>query len=491
MSIKKYTNIDEINNKSQNEGQFLQAEDLFIVSKNEIEDTDFGDCKYDVMEVSVYDINNNLLPQKAGNNVAYIKKRDIKNYMYSFVNKGGQKEIAINIEKLLNDLGFKNGILKVNINFVRNKVGSDNQLQKVWIQEISPSREEIRIIPLKTKDENINNITKSEFKKINNLSKDFKYYKKNILDAIDKFEANSLSVIDDALVAKFGNDFKATIRKDFGLRDLDTFNKRIFENFRDSIQNWVNNKYYDISQSNFGKPSETRFEDCEQYDFNMLLSEMQSILNNCISINIKTLKRRNIDFKQIPKEFAIIELRKQIQDNLNSFGTKVEIKRNIYSPDVASVNVVGTSQLPSIETIVEKPIVIEPKVIQQPTPPAPIKAKAYKYYVTNGSNTMGQYSSGFTNSFGYFDADGVERIGKSLTPGETTTVCAQQGTIRSGGPNWTVTQGEECNSQPVSTPVNVVTTPTYSGGGGGGRVMDDYRNYNGGISDRANLEQYT
>jgi hypothetical protein len=368
MSIKKYANFEAVDAKTDNEGQFLQAEDLFIVSKNEIEDTDFGDCRYDVMEVSVYDINSNLLPQQNGNNVAYIKKHDIKNYMYSLVNKGGQKELAINIEKLLNDLGFRNGILKVNINFVRNKVGSDNELQRVWIQEISPSREEIRIIPLKTKDENINNITKYEFKKINNLSKDFKYYKKNILDALDKFEFNSLNVIDDALVAKFGNDFRATIRKDFGLRDLDTFNKRIFENFRDSIKNWLNNNYYDISQSTFGKQSETRFEDCEQYDFNMLLVEIQSILNNCISFNIKTLKRRNIDFKQLPKEFAIVELRKQIQDNINSFGTKVDIKRNIYSPDLASVNVTGTKDLPPIETIVEKQVTIEPPTIIQPAP---------------------------------------------------------------------------------------------------------------------------
>ena len=148
MSIKKYTNIDAINSKADNEGKFLQSEDLFIVSKNEIEDTDFGDCKYDVMEVSVYDINNNLLPQKSGNNVAYVKRGDIKNYMYQLTNKGGQKELAINVEKLLKDIGFTNGILKVNINFVRYRVGSENELTKVWVHEISPSREEIRILPL-------------------------------------------------------------------------------------------------------------------------------------------------------------------------------------------------------------------------------------------------------------------------------------------------------------------------------------------------------
>ena len=152
MSIKKYTNIVDIDNKSSNEGQFLQADDLFIVSKTEIEETDFGNCKYDVMEVSIYDINNNLLPQSSGNNCAYIKSTEIKNYMYQMTSPTGQKELAIDIEKLLNDLGYSNGILKVNINFVRYKVGTEDVLERVWIQEISPSREEIRILPLKTKD---------------------------------------------------------------------------------------------------------------------------------------------------------------------------------------------------------------------------------------------------------------------------------------------------------------------------------------------------
>jgi len=181
MSITKYTNFDSIDINKSNQGEFLMKDDKFIVTKNEVEETDFGDCKYDVMEVSVYDINNNLLPHKSGNNVAYIKTGDIKNYLYNLTNKGGQKELAIDIEKLLNDLGFTNGILKVIINFVRNRVGTDNELSRVWIQEISPSREEIRVLPLKTKDSTINKRTEKEFQNINNLSKDFKYYKKNIL----------------------------------------------------------------------------------------------------------------------------------------------------------------------------------------------------------------------------------------------------------------------------------------------------------------------
>ena len=77
------------------------------------------------------------------------------------------------VEKLLNDLGFTNGILKVNINFVKNRVGTENELTRVWIQEISPSREEIRIVPLKTNDSIINNITKTQFTNLKSLVKEF------------------------------------------------------------------------------------------------------------------------------------------------------------------------------------------------------------------------------------------------------------------------------------------------------------------------------
>ena len=365
MSIKKYTNIDNINNNSENAGQFLQTEDLFIVSQNQIEDTDFGDCKYDVMEVSVYDINNNLLPQKNGNNVAYIKTGDIKNYMYSLTNKGGQKELAIDIEKLLNDLGFTNGILKVNVNFVRNKVGSDNELTKVWVHEISPSRTEIRILPLKTKNSNINNITNKEFTNINNLNKDFKYYKKNILDSLDSFEVTYLESITSLMVNRFGKDFESILRKDFGLSNFSAFKKRIFLDFKTSVAYWLTNKEYIISESNYGKPSIIRFEDCEQYEFSKLKLEIQNILRNCIDYNTKTLNRRSINIKVLPKEFEITELKKEIKDLVGNIVINDSKVRNVYNPQNIKLDVKGVSVKETPTQITPAPII---KILPIETP---------------------------------------------------------------------------------------------------------------------------
>ena len=337
MSIKKYTNIDGINNKSSNEGQFLQADDLFIVSKKEIEDTDFGNCKYDVMEVSVYDINNNLLPQKSGNNVAYIKTDDIKNYMYQITNTGGQKELAIDIEKLLKDIGFTNGILKVNINFVRYKVGTENELERVWIQEISPSREEIRILPLKTKVTNINNKTKKEFKDLQSLNKNYKYFKLSLLNSINSYETTFLEKIDSALETQYGKDFFNILKKDFGLSKFSKIRTNIFTDFKTSVDYYLNNKEYDVTQSTFGKKSKIRFEDCDVYDFANLVNEIQVILYKCVDFNLQSLKRRGVTTNSLPKEFSISELQKQIQNNLDSFNTFSETKRNVYSPDGTTV----------------------------------------------------------------------------------------------------------------------------------------------------------
>jgi len=346
MSIKKYTNIDSINNKTENEGQFLQADDLFIVSKKEIEDTDFGDCKYDVMEVSVYDINNNLLPQKSGNNVGYIKNSDIKNYMYQITNAGGQKELAIDIEKLLKNLGFTNGILKVNINFVKYKVGSEDELERVWIEEISPSRQEIRILPLKTKFEDINKKTKMQIKNLKDLHKDFKYYKESILNSLNSFDNTFLDKINSNLETKYGKDFFVTLKKDFGLSNFDIIRNKISAEFKKSVDFYLNNKYYDVTDSSFGKSAGLRFEDCDIYDFGMLINEIQNILTNCINFNLQSLKKRELNLKSLPKEFAITELQKQIQNNLDSFSTFTETKRNVYSPD-GTANVFNDVVIPN------------------------------------------------------------------------------------------------------------------------------------------------
>ena len=359
MSIKKYTNFEDVNLKNTNEGQFLQAEDFFIVTKNEIEESYFSECKYDVMEVAVYDINNNLLPQKSGKNVAYIKSQNIAEYMYNITNTQGQKELVINAEKLLNDLGFTNGILKLNINFVRNRVGSDNELERVWIHEISPSREEIRILPLKTKFENINEKNNKEFNDVNKLTKDFVFYKKEILNSLDLYETQYLEKIDTALETRFGKDFFAILKKDFGLGKFADLRTKMFSDFKTSVKYYLENKYYTLGDGTYGKPSEVRFDNCERYDFQIILGDIQNILANCIDINLSFLKRRTVDIKKIPREFKTITFDKNIKDTIDKLGEPVKDIKVVFDGEKVKLK---------DEIVVPKFPLIKDEIIDMPPP---------------------------------------------------------------------------------------------------------------------------
>lgn len=334
MSIQRYINFENINTNIENEGKRIQEKDSFIFSQNQKEEVDFGNCKYDVLEVAVYDVNNNLLPQKSGNNVSYIKMPDIKNYVYNVTKNTGQKELAIDIEKLMNDIGFFNGIYKVNLHFVKNKIGSDNEYTRVWIQEVSPSREEIRILPLVTDNEIINTQTKKEFDNILDLSVEFKNYKNSILKFLSSKEQEFLNTVTSFIQSTYGNNYIATLQKDFGLSKFDDLKNKIYQDFKTSVDYYLNNKFYHIGETNYGKPqSPQRFEDCENYDFTKILEEIRIILYDCILYDTTFLKKRNVSVTKITKDFAIPELRKDVKDNLDSFEVEKHEKRIIYQPD--------------------------------------------------------------------------------------------------------------------------------------------------------------
>lgn len=421
MSIKKYTNFEDIKLKHENEGKFILDKDLFVVSTKELEETDFGSCKYDVMEVSIYDINNNLLPHVSGNKVAYIKSGDIKNYLYNITNNSGQRELAINAEKLLSDLGFKNGILKLNINFVRNKFGEDNEERRAWVQEISATRQEIRIVPLKVKDKNITTRNADDLVKMQNLHKDFKYYRNQILQNIYSFENTFLDSINSYLESKFGKDFFNILKNDFGLSKFDDFKKKIIDDFNLSVEYYLTNKYYDIDSPRFGQSLlQPRFDDCEQYEFKMITDQIETILFRCVNHNSSFLKRRAVNVVETPKEFQLVELQKQVKNNLESFPTPTELKNNIYNPSKVDVIFNDPKIKVDIKTIDTHPI------DHTPTPKEVIVQEANNHYQYKVSNTSTNASLTLFVKFVNAHGDTCEKV---ISPGKTITICAQKDTV--------------------------------------------------------------
>ena len=68
------------------------------------------------------------------------------------VKRNGAEEFFVDIEKLIKEAGYSQGIFKTSVSLLNRRLGSEERkFDKVWIHEISPSRTEIRILPLKTK----------------------------------------------------------------------------------------------------------------------------------------------------------------------------------------------------------------------------------------------------------------------------------------------------------------------------------------------------
>ena len=59
------------------------------------------------------------------------------------------QEYFIDTEKLLKEAGYSNGVFKTQITLLNRRLGSEPRLfDKVWTHEISPSRTEVRVLPV-------------------------------------------------------------------------------------------------------------------------------------------------------------------------------------------------------------------------------------------------------------------------------------------------------------------------------------------------------
>ena len=87
----------------------------------------------------------------------YIKGEEISEYLIrsenvvdKIIDGGG---FLIDVKRLIKEAGYNTGIFRVQLNFVNDRIGSAVAKDKMWIQEISPSRLELRLLPFDNFDE--------------------------------------------------------------------------------------------------------------------------------------------------------------------------------------------------------------------------------------------------------------------------------------------------------------------------------------------------
>ena len=165
MAIKSFKEILD------NKGYRISSKDRQIFEEGTLQSF-FGFSDSDMIEFILYDANDNQLPQgEFGELVKYIpfNSQNIRDYI--LIPEGTYlqafqfpKEYFIDVERLIREAGYNNGIFKTQITLLNKRVGFESPNEKLWIKEISPSRTEVKLLPLR------NDIGISNFKFYKNHS---------------------------------------------------------------------------------------------------------------------------------------------------------------------------------------------------------------------------------------------------------------------------------------------------------------------------------
>jgi hypothetical protein len=296
MAIKDFKNIEKINQELEQTAQIIKPADLNIFKTSAKSVDDFGLSKNDAIEFRLYDISNNLLEQTNGVKVRYIHKDELSKYLKNSLDSiTGEKIFEIDVEKLVFEAGYGNGEFRVSFSFVKNYVGNENLKKRVWIHEVSPSRTEIRVLPLLGSDSSINADLEDRYFSFmaNNLELRQSY--KEIQQFLDKIELNISTLIDDYFISSFGPKYIEVINKDFIFGGPDgyiNFKNKIYVDFRQSVIHQINGKQFVLGSSDYGQQI-TNTIDLDDFvsnaEFRLII---ENRLRDSIEYNIERLPKK-------------------------------------------------------------------------------------------------------------------------------------------------------------------------------------------------------
>lgn len=238
----------------QNKAYRISAQDRQIFERESLQSF-FGLSDDDVIEFILYDVNNNQLPQLNDELVRYIPLNSENISDYFLIETGTElqrfqlpTEYFIDVERLIAEAGYTNGIFRTQITLLNKRVGSDLQNDKLWISEISPSRTEVRLLPIKK--ENSNSKLKSKFDvfiqgldfKSDTIVPTFRNVEK--INAIDSFSN---------LLEKYSESFVNTFKTEYKVQDVEILLQDIYNKFSESVIFELTGRISDINDVNYGK----------------------------------------------------------------------------------------------------------------------------------------------------------------------------------------------------------------------------------------------
>ena len=412
----------------------------------------------DFIEFILYDVNNNQLPQESsqGDFIRYIplNNNTINNY---FIVKTGtimQKnklpaEYFIDAERLIKEAGYNNGIFKTQITLLSRRVGSYKLDDKLWIKEISPSRTEIKLLPLSTGVSKYADLKERYSVLVNDgdFRDDTSIFLNSFLEKVTSKE------IDTAIRNKYGVAFYQNLVNEYGIRTFSLLAQDIENTFRQACKHEFSNRYSDVGDGKtYGllKPTAQP----------VSLSKKE-IVDSCYKILVQIINSKLLT----PKVKELTTFDAGYDESLDPVTTALSRKTsdttfNTNSPTLDTIDMVKLS---------ETGFTVVNTNTTTTTTEGPSGGGGGGGGGRDGSSVCYTYvNNSYDNWLGdYTDCEGDYISGAQLSP--FASICAVRGTpfTRSGT---NLIQSVACNSKGSGRGGGGNTTTTQGpGGGGGGR----------------------
>lgn len=233
----------------------ISAKDRAIFEQGTLQSF-FGFSDSDMIEFIVYDVNDNQLPQgEFGELVRYVplNSQNINDYFLIADNTLFQalqfpNEYFIDIERLLKESGYDNGIFKTQITLLNKRVGFESPNEKLWIKQISPSRTEVKLLPL------INDVSKkTDLLQRFNILINGGDFKDDVIQYIPTFlESIDPTIVDTFIKNIYGDKWYNKMVAEFGIAGLDTLATKIHTKFVEAVKYEFAGRESSIKSPNYG-----------------------------------------------------------------------------------------------------------------------------------------------------------------------------------------------------------------------------------------------
>lgn len=224
----------------------------------------FGKGSFDFIEFIIYDSNDNQLPQASVNGdlvrYLYLDNPDIQKY-FIIAESNSEKtfgEYIIDLEKLISEAGYSNGIFKTRVTLLNRRVGfHKGKNDKLWIHEIAPSRTEIRVLPVRNPNI-IPDLEKrySVFTEGGNFKDDTVYFIDAFIEKLD-IQTTIENLIQIGGGVFNGKRYYDQIKMEFKIDDMETFLLNVKKYLLEGFQNYYNGRRYLITAAGYGEPLDT------------------------------------------------------------------------------------------------------------------------------------------------------------------------------------------------------------------------------------------